>query len=137
MSLAQETAASINGTIVDSDGNVLSGATVIVTHEPTGQVKTLTTNDAGRYSARGLRVGGPYNIEVRSSGYSDSEEGNIFIKLGEDRTINATLVADAVDLGNVTAVGVAPLSPTFNPDNMGAGTSVSQEQITNLPTVES
>ncbi len=136
VSLAQETASSINGTIVDSEGSVLSGATVIVTHEPTGQVKTLTTNESGRYSARGLRVGGPYNIEVRASGYSDSEEGNIFIKLGEDRTIDAILVADAVDLGNVTAVGVAPQSATFNPDNMGAGTSVSQEQITNLPTVD-
>ncbi len=136
VTLAQETSASINGTIVDSSGNVLSGATVIVTHEPTGQVKTLTTNDSGRYSARGLRVGGPYKVEVRNSGYADAEEGNIFIKLGEDRAIDAVMVADAISLDTVTAVGVAPLSATFNPDNMGTGTSVSQEQITNLPTVD-
>ena len=136
VTLAQETSASINGTIVDSSGNALSGATVIVTHEPTGQVKTLTTNEEGRYSARGLRVGGPYNIEVRNSGYSDAEEGNIFIKLGEDRAIDAVLVADAIALDTVTAVGVAAQSATFNPDNMGTGTSISQEQITNLPTVD-
>jgi len=136
VSLAQETSASINGTIVDSDGNVLSGATVIVTHEPTGQVKTLTTNEDGRYSARGLRVGGPYNVEVRNDGFSDAEEGNIYIQLGEDRAIDAVLVADAISLDNVTAVGVAPLSATFNPDNMGTGTSISEDQITNLPTVD-
>lgn len=136
VTLAQETSASINGTIVDSSGNALSGATVIVTHEPTGQVKTLTTNEEGRYSARGLRVGGPYNIEVRNSGYSDAEEGNIFIKLGEDRAIDAVLVADAIALDTVTAVGVAAQSVTFNPDNMGSGSSVSQDQITNLPTVD-
>ncbi len=136
VTLAQETSASINGTIVDSSGNVLSGATVIVTHEPTGQVKTLTTNDSGRYSARGLRVGGPYKIEVRNSGYSDAEEGNVFIKLGEDRAINAVLVEDAISLDTVTAVGVAAQSATFNPDNMGSGSSFSQEQITNLPTVD-
>lgn len=136
VTLAQETAASINGTIVDSSGNVLSGATVIVTHEPTGQVKNLTTNEDGRYSARGLRVGGPYKIEVRNGGYSDAEEGNIYIKLGENRTIDAVLVEDAIALDNVTAVGVAAQSATFNADNMGAGTSVSQEQITNLPTVD-
>jgi len=136
VTLAQETAASINGTIVDSSGNVLSGATVIVTHEPTGQVKNLTTNDEGRYSARGLRVGGPYKIEVRNSGYADAEEGNVFIKLGEDRTIDAVLVADAIALDTVKAVGVAAQSATFNPDNMGTGTSVSQEQITHLPTVD-
>ncbi len=136
VTLAQETASSINGTIVDSNGNAISGATVIVTHEPTGQVKTLTTNDDGRYSARGLRTGGPYNIEVRNSGYSDAEEGNIFIKLGEDRAINAVLVADAISLDTVTAVGVAAQSATFNPDNMGAGSSFSQEQITNLPATD-
>ncbi|VAW43790.1 Oar protein, partial [hydrothermal vent metagenome] len=136
VTLAQETSSSINGTIVDSSGNALSGATVIVTHEPTGQVKTLTTNDQGRYSARGLRVGGPYNIEVRNGGYSDAEEGNIFIKLGEDRAIDAVLVEDAIALDTVTAVGVAAQSLTFNPDNMGTGTSISQEQITNLPTVD-
>ncbi len=136
VTLAQETSAAINGTIVDSSGNALSGATVIVTHEPTGQVKNLTTNDSGRYSARGLRVGGPYKVEVRSSGYSDADEGNIFIKLGEDRAINAVLVEDAIALDTVTAVGVAAQSATFNPDNMGSGSSVSQEQITNLPTVD-
>ncbi len=136
VTLAQETASSINGTIVDSSGNALSGATVIVTHEPTGQVKTLTTNDEGRYSARGLRTGGPYNVEVRSSGYSDAEEGNIFIKLGEVRSIDAVLVADAIALDTVTAVGVAAQSATFNPDNMGAGSSFTQEQITDLPATD-
>ena len=45
--MAQETSASMNGTIVDSDGNPLSGAEVTVTHEPTGQVKTITTTDGG------------------------------------------------------------------------------------------
>ncbi len=135
VTLAQETSSSVNGTIVDSSGNALSGATVIVTHEPTGQVKTLTTNSQGRY-ARGLRSGGPYNIEVRNGGYSDAEEGNIFIKLGEDRAIDAVLVEDAIALDTVTAVGVSAQSATFNPDNMGTGSSFSQEQITNLPATD-
>jgi len=134
--MAQETSASVNGTIVDSDGNPLSGAEVTVKHEPTGQVKTVTTGDAGRYSFRGLRVGGPYEIEVSRSGYSTAEEGNIYIKLGEDRAINAVLVEDAIALDTVKAVGVAAQSATFNPDNMGTGTTITGEQITNLPTVD-
>lgn len=134
--LAQETASSINGTIVDSKGNVLSGATVVVVHEPTGQRKVLTTNEAGRYSARGLRVGGPYSIEVNYDGYSEAEEDDVYVKLGEDRAINAVLVEDAIALDTVTAVGVAAQSATFNPSNMGAGSSFSEEQLTNLPTVD-
>ena len=136
VTMAQETSASMNGTIVDSDGNPLSGAEVSVTHEPTGQVKTVTTGDAGRYSFRGLRVGGPYEIEVSKSGFSTAEEGNIFIKLGEDRAINAVLVEDAISLDTVKAVGVAAQSATFNPDNMGTGTTITGDQITNLPTVD-
>ncbi len=132
---AQETASAINGTVVDSDGNPLAGATVVVTHEPTGQVKTLTTNDEGRYSARGLRVGGPYRIEVSNSGYSDAEQGDVFVQLGETQTLDAVLVANAIALDTVQAVGVAPASAVFNPDTMGAGISVSQEQIEDLPTV--
>ncbi|GAA4817422.1 Oar protein [Marinicella pacifica] len=135
-SMAQETAAAINGIIVDSDGNPLAGAEVTVRHEPTGQVKSVATSDSGRYSFRGLRVGGPYQIEVSKSGYSTAEEGNIFIKLGEDRAINAVLVEDAIALDSVKAVGVAAQSATFNPDNMGTGTTITGEQITNLPTVD-
>lgn len=126
---AQETSSSINGTIVDSEGNVLSGATVIVIHEPTGQRKTLTTNESGRYSARGLRVGGPYSIEVTRDGYSEAEEDDVYIQLGEDRAINAVLVQDAIALDTVKAVGVAAQSATFNPDNMGTGTVVTSAQI--------
>jgi len=134
--MAQETASSMNGTIVDSDGSPLENATVTVRHEPTGQVKTITTEAGGRYSFRGLRVGGPYVIEVEKDGYSTAEEGNIFIKLGEERSINAVLVEDAIALDTVKAVGVAAQSATFNPDNMGSGSSFSEEQLTNLPTVE-
>lgn len=134
--MAQETSASMNGTIVDSDGNPLAGAEVTVRHEPTGQVKSVATSDSGRYSFRGLRVGGPYQIEVSKSGYSTAEEGNVFIKLGEDRAINAVLVEDAIALDTVKAVGVAAQSATFNPDNMGSGSSFTQEQLTNLPTVD-
>src|SRR5690606_6857774 len=134
--MAQETASSMNGTIVDSDGSPLENATVTVRHEPTGQVKTITTEAGGRYSFRGLRVGGPYVIEAEKDGYSTAEEGNIFIKLGEERSINAVLVEDAIALDTVKAVGVAAQSATFNPDNMGSGSSFSEEQLTNLPTVE-
>ena len=136
VAFAQETASSINGTIVDSQGNVLSGATVTVIHEPTGQKKVLTTNDSGRYSARGLRVGGPYSIDVNYDGYSEAEEDDVYVKLGEDRSINAVLVKDAIALDTVKAVGVAVQSATFNPSNMGAGSSFSEEQLTNLPTVD-
>ena len=61
---AQETSSAIGGTVVDSSGSPVVGATVTVTHVPTGATKTLSTNDKGNYQARGLRVGGPYVVTV-------------------------------------------------------------------------
>lgn len=68
--VAQETSASVRGIITSPDGSPLAGQTVIIRDTRTGTRKTLTTNNSGAYSARGLRVGGPYTIQVVSRDYA-------------------------------------------------------------------
>ena len=48
---AQETRGSILGTVTDTSGAVVSGATVIVTNTDINARTTLTTNDKGYYEA--------------------------------------------------------------------------------------
>src|SRR5262245_7407706 len=48
---AQGVFGTITGTLVDSSGGVLPGATVVVTNVHTNVTKSLTTNEAGVYSA--------------------------------------------------------------------------------------
>jgi hypothetical protein len=98
VTFAQETSSAIAGTILDSDGSPVVGATVTVTHVPTGATKTLSTNDKGNYQARGLRVGGPYVVTVNKDGFGNIKEENLYISLGETRDIDATIVSDSVSL---------------------------------------
>jgi len=54
----------------------ISGASVIVEHEPTGATKALESNDSGNFFQSGLRVGGPYTITVRAPGEVSFRHGD-------------------------------------------------------------
>ncbi|MEX2494733.1 MAG: carboxypeptidase regulatory-like domain-containing protein [Woeseia sp.] len=61
---AQETASSIRGKLVDSDGQPVAGATVVVRDTRTGVVHNYTSNNSGTFFATNLPVGGPYTVTV-------------------------------------------------------------------------
>jgi len=132
--MAQDTSSAIAGTVSDSDGNPVIGATVVVKHIPTGAVKTLETNNKGNYQARGLRVGGPYSVTISSSGYGELMEENIYIQLGQIRDLDAVIQSDSVALDAIHVVGIAQ-SAIFNADSMGSGTTIDGEMLDNLPTI--
>jgi len=68
-SYAQVTTSSVQGSVQDTEGEVLIGATVKATHEPSGSVYGAVTNIDGRFNLPNLRVGGPYSIEVSYLGF--------------------------------------------------------------------
>jgi len=65
---SQETAAAASGSVVDSAGGVTVGATVELVHVPSNTVSKTSTDGNGRFSFRGLRVGGPYDVNVYVDG---------------------------------------------------------------------
>jgi hypothetical protein len=132
--MAQDTSSAIAGTIVDSDGSPVIGATVVIKHIPTGATKTLSTNNKGNYQARGLRVGGPYSVSISKEGFGEVSETDLYINLGEIRDLDAIIVADSVSLDTVQVVGVAQ-SAVFNADNMGSGISIDRDTLENMPTI--
>ena len=69
---AQSTSAGVGGQVVSADGQPVAGAEVTITHVESGTVSRITTDASGRYSARGLRVGGPYTISVNKAGSGSS-----------------------------------------------------------------
>ena len=59
VSFAQSTIStgSIQGTVTDPSGAVLSGAKVTITNQGTGKSETLTTNSSGAYNSGPLSPG--------------------------------------------------------------------------------
>lgn len=73
---AQETSATIRGQVVSDSGGALPNATVVIVHVPSGARTTVTTDAGGAFNATGLRLGGPFTVEVSAAGY-DSATANL------------------------------------------------------------
>ena len=109
--MAQVTSSELNGQILAPNGSPAVGTVIKVTHVPTGAVKTVTVNNGGTFSLRGLRVGGPYTIEIDSDEYADQTISDVYLELGESASIERSL-ENAADYENivVTASQVSSLS---------------------------
>ena len=122
--LAQNTTAALSGQVTGADGKPLAGATVSIVHVPSGSTNTLTTDAEGRYSARGLRPGGPYTVTVTKGGLVDKRE-DVTLTLAETASLDAQLGAAAQTVV-VTGRGV---SDKFNRAAMGAGTNIGSREL--------
>lgn len=129
---AQSTSAGVGGVVVGNDGQPVANAEVTIVHVESGTTSRVTTDESGRYTARGLRVGGPYEIVITKQGAGTKTEDNVFLSLNQVNTINAQLTGDVTTLQTVTAVGIAG-SYVFSSDNKGVGTSVDGRQLELLP----
>ncbi|KEQ55434.1 TonB-dependent receptor [Sphingobium chlorophenolicum] len=79
---AQETTSTIRGSVT-SGGQPVAGAQVKVTHVPTGTISNAVTDMSGGFTAAGLRVGGPYTVEVNAAGYTTSTITDIQTAVGQ------------------------------------------------------
>ena len=130
---AQSTSAGVGGLVTDSTGQPVAGAEVVITHVESGTVSRATTDESGRYNARGLRVGGPYEITITKSGEGTKTEDNVYLALNQVNSINTTLTGDMSTLQTVSVVGVAGGSAVFSSENKGVGTSIGGRQLEIMP----
>src|SRR5437016_1509854 len=90
---AQEITGSITGSVHDTNGAAVSGATVTITDtEKKVVVRTLTTNEDGAYAAPSLPVG-IYDVLVEASGFKKYLGSKVKIDVGQRRTLDIALEA--------------------------------------------
>jgi uncharacterized surface anchored protein len=124
---AQGVFGSITGTITDSSGAVLPGATVSVTNIATNVVKSTITNEAGAYSVTNL-VPGAYRVEASLSRFKTAVS-SITLEVNASPKADFTLqLGEASE--NVTVVARSPLLQT---EQTNLGQTVTQQQIEQLP----
>ncbi len=126
---AQEITGTLNGTVRDSSGAIIPGATVTISDPSKGNVvlRTLATNDEGAFSAPNLQSS-VYQITVEAANFKKTVKSDIKLNVGQRRTVDVTLEA-----GNISetvtvqadAVAVDLTTPT-------AGTTISGDQVREL-----
>lgn len=129
---AQITTSSMSGQVSDTNGEDVIGATIRATHMPSGTTYNAVTNIDGRWTIQGMRVGGPYKVQVTYIGYAEKTYEGINLQLGETYNLNATMSEDVNELGEVVVIGNGS---KFAAEKTGATTNISNEQIMALPTV--
>lgn len=128
---AQVTTSSMSGRVTDADGAVI-GATVVATHVPSGTTYGTVTNMEGRYNFNGMRVGGPYTVEISYIGYGSNIAENITLLLGESHVHDVVLTEETVTLDELV---ISAQRTKFATEKTGATTNINNQQLTLLPTI--
>lgn len=121
---AQNTTSAMNGRVTSADGKPVAGAAVVIVHRESGSASSLVTDADGRYSARGLRVGGPYTITVTKGSDKEMLDG-VFLQLAVSQSVDLTLRIAALQA--VVVTGSA--NTKFSSSAIGAGTSIGRQEI--------
>src|SRR5689334_2043345 len=79
----QVTTSSITGTVKDSKGAFLAGATITATHLPTGTKYVTLSRSGGVFNIPGMRAGGPYKVTISNVGYADQTVDGLTLTLGD------------------------------------------------------
>ncbi len=80
----------VSGSAVDSSGAVLPGVTITLTEETTGLVRTVVSNETGRFSVQALQPG-RYTMRAELAGFQTQALSGITVNVGQAVTMNFTL----------------------------------------------
>jgi len=123
----QQTLGSLNGTVVDSSGAAVTGATVIVTNVATNYTATTTTQGTGFYQAFNLPIG-TYTVRVSHDGFQTTQLKEIQVQEARTTTANATLRVGQVST-SVEVIG----TPLLNATDATNGYTLDSAQIDLTP----
>ena len=125
---AQVTTGGVSGRVTDSAGHPVSGATVVVRHDPSGTQTTTVTNADGVYSVLNQRVGGPYTITVTGAAGNGSTQIPA-VAIGDPTA------ADVVISSGSNTVGEVVVTAVRSKDTMGPQTRITLTDVDTLPSL--
>ncbi|WP_333862246.1 TonB-dependent receptor [Sphingobacterium sp.] len=97
---------SVSGVVKEATGQTVKGATIKITHIPSGQVVSGSADAQGKFQISNLQEGGPYRVEVTYIGETPVVFENIQLKSGESLNLNPTFTAgSSTNLDEVVVVG--------------------------------
>jgi hypothetical protein len=119
----------VSGTVLDSAGGAVPGASVTITDLNKSQVvKTTTTDASGRFSELDIQPG-RYSVSIEVTGFKKST-----VSFDVDVNRQVALGNIVLAVGNVTeTVAVNEVAPPVETSTMDKAYLVNQEQISQLP----
>ena len=125
---AQAVTGTILGSVIDTSGAVMPGATVTLKNVNTGLTRVVVTDTAGEYTAPSLPTG-KYSVSAELSGFKTVTMENIDLGVDQHIRVNVRLEVGAIE-ESVTVTGASPLVETSTSE---LGTTVAEQEIKTLP----
>ena len=125
--LAQQTLGTLNGTVLDTSGAAVPGATVTVRNPQTSLQRTTTSQDNGFFQIFNLPVG-TYDVKVSHSGFDTTDLPAIQIREASATTVNVSL-----KVGQVSTSVTVSANPLLNATDTTNGYTLDKEQIALTP----
>lgn len=128
--LAQQGTSSIRGVVMDEQGAMLPGVTVLATDQNTGNFREAVSNVDGTYFLSGVRPG-QYEVTAELTGFKKFATQNITVSVGQTQAVNITLA-----VGGVTeVVTVTGESPLLDLTSKEVGGNITAQDLVELPSV--
>src|SRR6185503_7040431 len=128
---AQVTSAAVVGTVTDTSGAALPGATVTARNVDTGFVRAVPTNESGAYRLDFMPTG-TYVVELSLSGFKTERRSNIVLNVNDTARIDTSLAVG----GLTEAVTVEGRSGDVNTATADLSKTVDAAAIQSLPLVD-
>src|SRR5213083_2005503 len=125
---AQQTSATLTGTITDPAGAVVANVTITATNLATNAVRETRTDDTGRYTHPFLPAG-DYSVTAVANGFQTQKIDRITLQVQQTARIDMQL-----RIGNVTeTVNVEAYAVVLQTDNATVGAVIDGAKIVDLP----
>ena len=136
IAVAQDfTTGTLQGTVTNTSGAPVSGATVVVTQQGRSQSRTFTTDASGRFRASQIPVG-RYTVSISGPGYDTYTDESVAVTLGGTASYDFTIGAvggQADSIEDVVIVGTRSAAVDFDRTTTGITVDV-QETFDRIPT---
>jgi carboxypeptidase family protein/TonB-dependent receptor-like protein len=123
---AQSTA-TVQGTVLDTQGAAVPGATVIVRNTATGVERMLVTDATGNFVAAALPPG-PYQVEISLQGFQ-TQTRDVTLQVSQTRALEIQLGVAAV----AEQVSVTAEAPVIDTATVSVGTVINQRTVQEIP----
>src|ERR1700730_14963272 len=123
--------AGIQGTVLDSQGNSVEGATVTLTNQETNKVSQSTSNSAGVYTFLGLPPG-RYRINAEAAGFKKKTLENVTVQ-GE-QTQGVDISPELGDVSQTVTVS-GDSAPAIDTETGNISGTLNSNEIQNLPSL--
>jgi len=127
---AQQGTTELRGRVVDSQGGILPGVTVVVRNQATGMFRETVSGGDGSFIASGLTPG-TYQINAELQGFKKFNRKDLVLEVGKTATVDVKMEVGGIE----QTVTVTADSPLVDVTSKEIGGNITSQTLVQLPSI--